>query len=171
MNKNKKTPDKTCLITGVTSGIGEATAREIKNPSYQLAIFAKDSEKTRIALERLRGSAPSSNIKWIPVDLASVASVKKACTQAIQDLDSMDLLITNAGVYKRKMDFTPDNLEMTIAVNYGALFMISRLLVDLLKNASNPVILNLTSALYSKGSLPETFPFEYKRVDRFQDLI
>lgn len=154
---------RTCLITGANSGIGKATAIELAKSDYRLILFAKDSGKTENAINDIKSQSNNTDIDLITVDLSSRESIQTACDEANRQYPSIDLLINNAGVYKRQEELTADGIEMTLAVNYIAPFMITRLLKNKLDPSPNPKVVNITSALYNRGIIPATFPTEISK--------
>ncbi|MEM7655426.1 MAG: SDR family oxidoreductase [Bacteroidota bacterium] len=142
---------KVAVITGASSGIGKYTAIGLAKQGYEVILLVRDSEKSRQALQDIQQAAGSSAVHLIYVDLSSMASVRQAAAQIQERYAQIDLLINNAGVYKRTEEIASDGFEMTIAVNYLAPFFLTQLLLPALKQAGQARIVNLSSELYKRG--------------------
>ncbi len=143
---------KICLITGCNSGIGKITAIELAKKGYEIIMLVRDSEKSRIAFEEIkRVSGGKIVLKY--VDLASLGSIRKISEEIKTQYDRIDILINNAGLFKRRFEESADSFEMTLAVNYFATFALSVLMIPLLKKSKQARIINLTSELYKSGKI------------------
>jgi retinol dehydrogenase-13 len=111
--------NKICLITGCNSGIGKVTAIELAKKGYEIIMLVRDSEKSRIAFEEIK-SASGGKVILKYVDLASLDSIKKTSEEIKSQYDRIDILINNAGLFKRSPETSVDSFEMTLAVNYFA---------------------------------------------------
>lgn len=144
---------KVCVITGCNSGIGKVTAIELAKKGFKIVMLVRDSQKSRDALNEIKTASGSDKIELKYVDLSSIESIKKVATAINAEYSSIDLLINNAGLFKRKQKESVDKFEMTIAVNYIATFALTNLLLPLLKNTKNARIVNLSSELYKRGKV------------------
>ncbi len=149
MNATKNT----CVITGCSAGIGKATAVEMAKRDYRVVMLVRDCDKSRRAFKDVRTSSHSDDIEMIYVDLASQESITRAADAIKKQYKEIDVLINNAGVYSKKHRLSPDGYEMTLAVNYIAPFLLTSLLLPLLKNCERSRIINLTSDLHKFGSI------------------
>jgi len=89
----------------------------------------------------------------VPVDLSSQAAIRSAAKILLDDLPRIDVLINNAGVLKRSPELSTDGIEFTYAVNVIAPFLLSNLLLPLLKASPSARIVNLSSELYKSGKV------------------
>ena len=143
---------KICLITGSNSGIGKITAIELAKQGFEIIMLVRDSEKSRIAFEEIK-KVSGGKIILKYVDLASLDSIKRVSEEIKSQYDRIDVLINNAGLFKRKFAKSADSFEMTIAVNYFATFALSIFMIPLLRKSKQSRIINLTSELYKKGAI------------------
>jgi len=133
------TTGKVALITGASTGIGKATAAELaKSGQYSTIFLAGHNEsKTRRAVEDLKGV--SSKLEYLPLELASLDSVRKAA-KTFQDMQlPLHTLICNAAVMalpERKV--TQDGYEFQFEVNYLSHFLLVNLLLPQLAAAGTP---------------------------------
>lgn len=110
---------KNIVITGASSGIGEALAIEAANRGARVAIVARRADRLADVLARCRVSSPTSTM--VVADLAELDSLEGLAAELIASLDGrIDVLINNAGVPKRKRtdQMTADDVEGVMAINY-----------------------------------------------------
>ena len=110
---------KNIVITGASSGIGEALAIEAANRGARVAIVARRADRLADVLARCQESSPDSTM--IVADLAELDSLEGLASDLIASLDGrVDVLINNAGVPKRKRtdQMTADDVEAVMAINY-----------------------------------------------------
>ena len=144
---------KTCIITGANSGIGKITAIELAKKGYQILMLVRNSEKSEIAFEDIKRESKSDLIKMFFVDFSSVESIKNVVLDIQKQYSKIDLLINNAGVFKRKEETTVDGFELSIAVNYIAVFLLTNSLLPQIKKAKNARVINISSELYKRGKV------------------
>lgn len=143
---------KICVITGSNSGIGKVTAISLAKQGYEIIMLVRDSEKSRSAFEEIKKeSGGKISLKYL--DLASLDSIKSVTDEISSEHTSIDILINNAGLFKRKPERSADLFEMTLAVNYIATFSLTNHLLPLLRKSRNARIINLTSELYKRGNV------------------
>jgi retinol dehydrogenase-13 len=150
---DRKKTIKTCLITGSNSGIGKATAIEMAQRGYNILMLCRDSEKSRNAKAEIKAGSNEMKVDLVYVDFASLKSIENAASEITQKYDSIDVLINNAGVVKRKLTTSEDGLEMNLAVNFLAPFYLTNLLLPLLMKSDSARIINVTSELYKSGKI------------------
>jgi len=148
---NERDDRKVCVITGSSAGIGKATAIKMAELGYEVIMLVRDSDKSRLALEEVRQRSGSDDVRLYYVDLASQQSIRDVAKRIGSDLDRIDVLVNNAGVFRRSLQKSPDGFEMTLTVNYLAPFLLTTLLLPLLSLAPNSHVVNVTSELYRKG--------------------
>ena len=144
---------KTCLITGSNSGIGKATAIEMAQRGYNILMLCRDSEKSRNAQAEIEAVANENKVDMVYVDFSSLKSIENVASEISKKYDSIDVLINNAGVVKRKLTFSEDGLELNLAVNFLAPFYLTNLLLPLLRRSKSGRIINVTSELYKSGKI------------------
>lgn len=153
--KNNKMKDnrKTCLITGSSSGIGKETAIELSRKGFRVIMLCRDSEKSRKAWEEVKELVGDNDVDLVYANLSSLDSIRKAADEIANKYNVIDVLINNAGVFKRKLSMSDDGIEMNLAVNFLAPFLLTNLLLPLLKKSDSARIINLTSELYKDGKV------------------
>ena len=144
---------KTIIVTGSNSGIGKETAHSLAKSGHRILMLCRDSEKSRQVQREIVSQSGNENVFLVPVDLADPDSIRSAVKQIKQEYPVIDVLVNNAGIYKVKRQETPGGVEMTLAVNFLAPFMLSHMLLENLQASGNGRIINVVSELYKNGSI------------------
>lgn len=145
--------EKRCLITGCNSGIGKQTALELAKKGFEIIMLVRESEKSRLAYEEIKAINPNAKVHIYYANLASLEEIRTAARAIKTDFKSLDILINNAGVFKKKLAVSEDDFELMFAVNYLAPFLLTNMLLPLIKKGNTPRIINLSSMLYKRGSI------------------
>jgi NAD(P)-dependent dehydrogenase (short-subunit alcohol dehydrogenase family) len=140
---------KTVLITGATSGIGKETARGIAMLGANLIITTRDIQRGEQTKQELIKATKNTNIDVLFCDLASFASIRECCNTFLNKYTALHVLVNNAGLADYHRRESKDGIENTFAVNYLAPFLMTNLLLDILKKSAPARIINLTSGLHS----------------------
>ncbi len=147
MNSNQKT----AVITGGTSGLGEAASYALAKGGWRVLIVGRDQTRG----ERVAGAA-GNGATFFAADLFSLADVHRL-GEALRDVaPRIDLLVNNAGGSFQKDQRTVDGLERTFALNVAAAFALSEALLPSLEPAQGRV-LNITTGVpkRSKATIEE----------------
>ncbi len=144
---------KTVVITGGNDGIGFQTALELARMGANIVIVSRNEQKAKNAVEGIKSSTGNNNIQYDVADLASQQSIRKAAEQIRSKVDKIDVLLNNAGGSFQKFQLTEDGLELTIATNHFAYFLLTGLLLDLLKKPDSARIVNVSSHSHYRGKI------------------
>ncbi len=144
---------KTVLITGATSGIGEATALALAKRGARLVLVARNADRAAQTRTRILQEARHYDVHFIMADLSSQDSIRELARRFQEKFDRLDVLINNAGGAWNKRTLTVDGLEMTFAVDYLAYFLLTHLLLDVLKASAPSRIINVSSAANLQGHI------------------
>lgn len=121
------------LITGATDGIGLESARELARRGHELVLHGRNAEKVHRACDTVWAVAPHARLHMAHADLADLADVERMARDLVVRLPGLDVLINNAGVYMVSRQLSRDGVEMTLAVNHLSHFLLTRLMLPLLK--------------------------------------
>lgn len=145
----------TILITGATSGIGRATAQVFAEKGYDLIITARRAERLEAFAQFLKVEYDCS-VQTLVFDVRD----KKACEEAVKDLDQIDVLINNAGLAKGLATIDEgdiDHWETMIDTNIKGLLYMTRLISPKMVKAGKGHIINVASTagkeVYPKGNV------------------
>ncbi len=139
---------KVVLITGATSGIGKATAIGLAKLGATVLFTTRDQSRGESAKKEIRESSGSEDVHSIECDLASLDSIRRCAAELKSKYDRLDVLINNAGQWDFKRRETVDGIERNFAVNFLAPFLLTNLLLDLLKKSTPSRIVNVASGLH-----------------------
>lgn len=145
---------KTCLITGATQGIGRVTARELAPLGPHLLIVARDKKRGTELVDELKKSSGNPNIELFIADLSIQADVRRLAAEVMAKHKQLHLLLNNAGAVFTTRQLTPDGYETTFALNHLGYFLLTDLLLDLLKRTASESgearIVNVASAAHQR---------------------
>jgi len=145
--------NKIILITGSNSGIGKATALALAEMGDHIVMVSRDPEKGEIAREEMSRISRNSNVDLMLCNLADMADIRRFAGEFISRYPRLDVLINNAGIYTNNRMETADGFEYQFGVNYLGQFLLTQLLLDLLKKSAPSRIINVTSMAHSYGKI------------------
>ncbi len=137
--------DKICLVTGGNSGIGKSVALGLAKMGATVVVVSRNKEKGETAVTDLVEKSGNKNVELIQADMSSQNSIHQLVDEFRARHEKLHLLINNAGVYLTKRSETEEGLESTFAVNHLGPFLLTSLLVDILKTSAPSRIVNVTS--------------------------
>ena len=136
---------KRCVITGATSGIGQATACALAAAGAELTLVCRSAERGESTIARIREAAPEAVVDLVLADLSAQADVRRAAEQILADLRPIHVLLNNAGVVNLSYTATVDAIETTFAVNHLAYFLLTMLLLERIQETPDARIVNVAS--------------------------
>ena len=145
VSENDGMEGKVALITGGTSGIGKAAATALAAMGAEVVVSGRDEERGVAALGEIRGRSGSEKVSLVLADLAVQSEVRGLAEQFGEQHDRLDVLVNNAGIIQSKRTETPDDIELTLAVNHLAPFLLTNLLLGLLKESAPSRIITVSS--------------------------
>src|SRR3712207_3336193 len=144
---------KVVLITGGTSGIGKAAATALAGLGAEVVVTGRSRERGEGALEEIRRESGSDKVSLLLADLAVQAEVRRLAQEFEASHDRLDVLVNNAGLIQGRRVETPDGIELTLAVNHLAPFLLTNLLLDLLKESAPSRIITVSSEAERWGKM------------------
>ncbi|KAL3864927.1 hypothetical protein ACJMK2_006571 [Sinanodonta woodiana] len=152
-HSNADLTGKTVLITGANAGIGYYTALDIARRNARVILACRSQEKGLVAMKQIQESTGNKNIVVREVDLSLMASVKKFAEKILREEAHLDILINNAGVAGIPKMMTAEGFETVYATNHFGPFLLTNLLLDLLKKSAPSRIVNVSSIGHKFGSI------------------
>ncbi len=136
---------KTCLVTGATSGIGRATALKLARAGARVVIVGRSAERCGAVVESIRRETGGAEVEYIAADLGSQAEVRRLAAEFVGRHSRLDVLINNAGALFALRRESKDGIELTLALNHLAPFLLTNLLLETLQKSAPSRIVNVSS--------------------------
>jgi NAD(P)-dependent dehydrogenase (short-subunit alcohol dehydrogenase family) len=144
---------KVCVVTGANAGIGMETARGLALMGATVVMVCRDRQRGEAAQREIRQSTGNDAVELMVCDVASQASIRQFATDFKQRHDRLDVLVNNAGVLLRERSLNEDGIESTFAVNHLGYFLVTNLLLDVLKKSAPSRIVNVSSTAHKYGKI------------------
>lgn len=144
---------KVCLVTGTTSGIGKITALELARMGARVLMVCRDQERGQAVAREIIAASGNDSVELLLADLSSQSSIRELAAQIHRRHDRLDVLVNNAGVVLPRRSVSVDGIEATFATNHLGYFLLTTLLLDLLTASAPARIVNVSSALHSRGKI------------------
>ncbi|GAB3273628.1 SDR family oxidoreductase [Larkinella harenae] len=136
---------RTCLITGANSGIGRITALELAKKGFDIIMLCRSLDKARPVRQEIKKVSKTGHVDLIWCDMASQSSVLQAAREVSDRYDRLDVLLNNAGLYIEKEEFSPEGIELTFATNHLGPFLLTNLLLPLLRKGTYSRVITVSS--------------------------
>ena len=143
---------KSILVTGATDGIGKVTARELARMGARVTIVGRNPTKTQAAAAELSAQSPHP-VQTLVGDLSIQAEVRRVAAEYRAANPRLDVLVNNAGALFTSRQVSADGIEMTLALNHLNYFLLTHLLLDMLKASAPARIVNVSSAAHVGGRI------------------
>ena len=137
--------DKICLITGATSGIGKAAAVQLAELGATLVVVGRNPDKTTTAVKQIQDQTGNQEVHFFIADLSSLEAIRQLAVEFKAWHQRLDVLVNNAGALMLSRQETVDGIEMTFALNHLSYFLLTNLLLDVLKSSSPSRVVNVSS--------------------------
>src|SRR5947209_8315404 len=148
---NSSMQGKICMVTGANSGIGKATALALAHMGATVVMVCRDRARGEEARSEITTKSRNNAVDLLLADLSSQQSIRHLVEDFEQRYTHLHVLINNAGASFPGRRETVDGLEMTFAVNYLAPFLLTNLLLDILKASAPARIVNVSSNSHAAG--------------------
>lgn len=155
---------KVVLVTGANGGIGYWTALALARAGARVLMACRSLPKADQAYADIKAEVPDAQLEIIPLDLADLASVRKAADDVLARTDRLDVLVNNAGVALVANARTTDGFESHLGANFLGHFALTGHLIDLLLATPGSRVVHVGSLAHRTGRLRyENLAFETGR--------
>ncbi len=144
---------KICLVTGATSGIGLATAWLLAGQGATVVMTGRNAARSEAARSKVIEKSGNPNVHLLLGDFSSLAEVRKLAEEFLSGYPALHVLINNAAVVPPKRKVSKDGYEMQLAVNHLAPFLLTNLLLPLMKTSEPARIITVSSMVHSWGQI------------------
>jgi NAD(P)-dependent dehydrogenase (short-subunit alcohol dehydrogenase family) len=141
--------NKVCLITGANSGMGKESCIQLAYMGAHIVMLCRDETKGRIAQDEIIAKSGNDQVDLMIADLSSLKSVREFASAFMAKYDALHVLINNAGVFSWTRSVTVDGFETTFGVDYLAHFLLTNLLICLMKKSAPSRIINISSNIHT----------------------
>ena len=149
---------KICLVTGATSGIGRVTAQALAQQGATVVLVGRHPERTTATVSSIQQATGNPHVESLLADLSAQAQERQLAAEFQQRFPHLDVLLNNAGAFFSKRHVSVDGIEMTLALNHLAYFLLTHLLLDTLKATPAARIVNVSSDAHRKAQFDFTNP-------------
>lgn len=144
---------KICLVTGGTSGIGLASAHGLANMGHITIIVGRNCQKCDRICQKIKSENNNAQVEYLVADLSSQKEIQDLADQFKARYKRLDVLVNNAGAKFLKRHVTEDGIEMTLALNHLAYFLLTHLLMDQLTVSTDARIVNVSSGAHKDADI------------------
>lgn len=131
--------ERIAIVTGANSGVGLETARGLRERGYHVVLAVRSLERGGSAAREIGGG------EVMRLDVADLESVRAFAKAFLASHDRLDVLVNNAGIHTAKLRRSPQGVESTFATNHLGHFLLTHLLLDVLKRSAPSRVVNVAS--------------------------
>jgi NAD(P)-dependent dehydrogenase (short-subunit alcohol dehydrogenase family) len=154
------------LITGATSGIGRVTAEVLAQQGMHVVLVARSAARAEATIATIREHNSNATVEYLLADLSSQAEVRRLAAEFRARHDRLHVLVNNAGAAFFARQETADGLEMTLALNHLAPFLLTNLLLDTLRASAPARVVTVASTAHNGATI--TFDDLQQRRGRYR---
>ncbi len=144
---------KTCIVTGANIGIGLETAAGLVRQGATVVLACRNAANAASAVKEIESRGGRGKAVAMPLDLASQQSIRDFAGEFRSRFKSLDVLVNNAGLMLRARQFTKDGIEMQFGVNHLGPYLLTRLLLDVMKRSAPSRIVVVSSTMHHSGEI------------------
>ena len=144
---------KTVIITGANSGLGFEAATALAGAGAQVVLACRDQAKGRAAEEQIRATHPRAATALMPLDLSSLADIRRCADEILRAYPRIDVLMNNAGVMALPYRQTADGFEMQFGTNHLGHFALTGLLLERLRATPGGRVVTVSSGAHRMGKI------------------
>lgn len=137
-----------CVVTGATAGMGQAAAMELARRGATVVLVARSRERAERTRMEVARAAGHDRVSIVLADLSVQAQVRAAAAQILERWPAVHVLVNNAAVYTKRGQESADGIEMQLAVNHLAPFLLTSLLLDRLRASAPARVVTLSSGAH-----------------------
>ena len=139
------------MVTGATDGLGRRVARDLAAEGVTVLLHGRSRERAQAAVREIGEETENDGLSYYLADLSSLAEVRRLAGEVSSDHARLDVLVNNAGIgsgpsggsHRRE---SKDGFELVFAVNYLSCFLLTNLLLPLLRGSAPARVVNVASA-------------------------
>ncbi|MCL4355954.1 MAG: SDR family oxidoreductase [Thaumarchaeota archaeon] len=144
---------KVCMVTGASSGIGRATAEKLALLGATVILVCRDRAKGEKTVTHIRQKGAIGPMELLLADFSSLQSVRELARAYLKSHGTLHVLVNNAGMAKLTRSVTMDGFETTLQVDYLSQFLLTNLLLGVLKKSAPSRIVFVSSVAHYDGRI------------------
>ncbi|XP_012545059.2 retinol dehydrogenase 11-like [Bombyx mori] len=167
---------KVVIVTGSNNGIGYETAKDLAERGARVILACRNDLRGTKARDQIIAESGNHDVHYRQLDLASFDSVRRFAEEFIKTENRLDILINNAGVFDVDNVKTENGLFVGMQANHFGPFLLTKLLLPLIKSSAPSRIINVSSLAYSKGiidfnnlNLEKETPQSYSKIQAYKN--
>ncbi|XP_070988713.1 retinol dehydrogenase 12-like [Oncorhynchus clarkii lewisi] len=150
-SSSERLDGKTVIITGANAGIGKETAMDLAKRGGRIILACRNLGRAEAAQREIIEKSGNPNIVTRKMDLSDTKSIREFAELINREEKQVNILINNAGIMMCPYSKTADGFEMQFGVNHLGHFLLTFLLIDLIKRSRPARIINLSSMAHKWG--------------------
>jgi NAD(P)-dependent dehydrogenase (short-subunit alcohol dehydrogenase family) len=152
---------KTAIVTGATSGLGQAAARQLAELGGRVVLIGRNPDKAAAVQQEIIAATGNPDVTVEIADLSLLAEVRQLARRLLEQESRINILVNNAGVLLNERSVTAEGIETTLAINLLAPFLLTNLLLPRLKQSAPARIINVSSGgMYTSGIVVDDLQYQ-----------
>ncbi|XP_072238741.1 retinol dehydrogenase 11 isoform X2 [Leuresthes tenuis] len=144
---------KTAIVTGANTGIGKFIALDFARRGGRVILACRSESRGSAALNEIKQITGNEDVHLRLVDVSSMDSVREFAKRILEEEKALHILVNNAGVSGLPKQLTKDGFEASFATNHLGPFLLTNLLLDLMKRSASARIVTISSINHTKGQV------------------
>lgn len=140
----------TFLVTGATSGVGEAIAAGLAERGARVLLGGRTAERGEAAAERVQSRVPDADLQVVAGDLSLMRDVRSLAYEIMDSTPRLDGLILNAAEARSQSTLTDEGIETNFATNHLAGFLLTHLLLPQLRSSTQARVVAISSSVHTQ---------------------
>jgi retinol dehydrogenase 12 len=153
LSETKDLSHQVCMVTGATGGIGKVMACEIARQGMQVVVVSRNAERCEATAAEIRETTGNQAVNYLAADLSSQKEIWDLAERFCIKYERLDVLVNNAGGFYMNRIESEDGIELTWALNHLSYFMLTNLLIRMLKKSAPARVVNVSSNAHLGGSI------------------
>lgn len=144
---------KVAIVTGANSGIGYETAKDFAERGARVILGCRSEVRGMSARDKIVALTGNTDVHFRKIDMSSLKSVREFAEDIIKTDERLDILVNNAGVLESEFKKTEDGLLDVMQINHFGPFLLTTLLLPILKLSASSRIINVSSMCHKHGQI------------------
>jgi len=158
--------DRTVVVTGATSGLGQAAASQLAELGARVILVGRNPDKAEATRREIVAATGNDNVAVALADLSLLADVRKLARKLLETEPRIHVLVNNAGVLLNQRTTTPEGNETALATNLLAPYLLTEMLLPRVTKSAPSRIINVASGgMYATGLALDDLQYEKTTYD------